>query len=137
MRGFPACSMLKHDQDVPCFTICMEGKLVSAKNWMQIGLVVLMIAVRPGISAADESGAVTGDKATDMIVDLVLLRPLGLVSTVVGSALTVVALPFTIPSGSVGDSAHALIVKPAEYTFNRPLGDFHTCNADRRCDSSR
>jgi hypothetical protein len=41
----------------------------------------------------------------------------------------VVALPFTIPSGSVEASARELIVKPAEYTFQRPLGDF-SGNAD-------
>ena len=35
------------------------------------------------------------------------------------------ALPFTIPSGSVEKSAHELIVRPAEYTFKRPLGDFN------------
>ncbi len=103
------------------------------KKWMQRGLVLLMLAAVPGISAAESDGSVTGDKATDMVVDLVVLRPLGLVGTVLGSVLTVVALPFTIPSGSVGDSARALVVKPAEYTFKRPLGDFHTCNEDRAC----
>ena len=48
-----------------------------------------------------------------------------------GTALTVVALPFTIPSGSVGESAQAFIVKPAEYTFKRPLGDFSNDSEDR------
>jgi hypothetical protein len=59
-----------------------------------------------------------------MVVDVVVVRPLGLVATAIGTVLTVVALPFTIPSGSVEKSAHELIVRPAEYTFTRPLGDF-------------
>jgi len=33
----------------------------------------------------------------------------------------------------VGDSARALVVKPAEYTFKQPLGDFRSCNEDRPC----
>ncbi|MES2408206.1 MAG: hypothetical protein V4528_12895 [Pseudomonadota bacterium] len=126
--------MLKRDQGAsPCFNLDKEGHLEMRKKWMQRGLVLLMLAAVPGISAAESDGSVTGDKATDMVVDLVVLRPLGLVGTVLGSVLTVVALPFTIPSGSVGDSARALVVKPAEYTFKRPLGDFHTCNEDRAC----
>jgi hypothetical protein len=38
----------------------------------------------------------------------------------------VVALPFTIPSGSVKESAQFMVVEPAEYTFKRPLGEFET-----------
>lgn len=110
----------------------MEGHLAMDKKWMQLGLVALLVAM-PGFSAAEDGDTVTGDKSTDMVVDLVVLRPLGLVTTVVGSVMTVVALPFTIPSGSVGDSARALVVKPAEYTFKRPLGDFRSCNEDRPC----
>jgi hypothetical protein len=94
-------------------------------------LIALMFAVAPLSASAENSNTVTGDKATDMVVDLVVVRPLGLAATVVGTVLTVVALPFTIPSGSVGSSARELIVKPAEYTFNRPLGEFHRCGADR------
>lgn len=90
----------------------------------------LMLAALPMPAAADDPGTVSGDRATDMIVDVVVMRPLGLATTLVGTVLTVVALPFTIPSGSVRDSAQALIVQPAEYTFKRPLGEFDTCGAN-------
>ena len=94
-------------------------------------LIALVIAVAPLSATAENNDTVTGDKATDMVVDLVVVRPLGVAATVIGTVLTVVALPFTIPSGSVESSARELIVKPAEYTFNRPLGEFHRCGADR------
>jgi len=94
-------------------------------------LIALVIAVAPLSATAENNDTVTGDKATDMVVDLVVARPLGLAATVIGTVLTVVGLPFTIPSGSVESSARELIVKPAEYTFNRPLGEFHRCGADR------
>jgi hypothetical protein len=91
---------------------------------LSIGVLALALAVMPLAAAAQHDGTVSGDRATDMAVDVVVVRPLGLVATVIGTVLTVVALPFTIPSGSVGKSAHELIVRPAEYTFKRPLGDF-------------
>lgn len=61
---------------------------------------------------------------SDMFVDLVVTRPLGLLGIVAGSAAFVIALPFTIPSGSVGRSAEELVNKPVRYTFKRPLGEF-------------
>ncbi|MEO8004852.1 MAG: hypothetical protein ABI771_08095 [Betaproteobacteria bacterium] len=61
---------------------------------------------------------------SDMFVDLVVTRPLGLLGIVAGSAAFVIALPFTIPSGSVGRSAEELVKKPVRYTFKRPLGEF-------------
>ncbi len=86
-------------------------------------LCVALVAV-PLLASAGPDDTATGDRATDMLLDVVVMRPLGLASTVIGTALTVVALPFTIPSGSVEDSAREWIVRPAEYTFKRPLGDF-------------
>ena len=60
---------------------------------------------------------------SDIFVDLVVTRPLGLLGIAVGSAAFVVALPFTIPSGSVGRTAEELVKKPVRYTFKRPLGE--------------
>ena len=92
------------------------------RNRLLSGLLVLVLIAAP--AAAQPGEPVTGDRATDMVVDLLVVRPLGIAATVAGAVLTVVALPFTIPSGSAAASAHELIVEPAEYTFKRPLGDF-------------
>ena len=89
-------------------------------------LLTLALFAAPCVLVADDANSVTGDRSTDMAVDLVIVRPFGLATTIVGMALTIVALPFTIPSGSVRESAQAMIVKPAEYTFKRPLGQFDT-----------
>jgi hypothetical protein len=96
------------------------------------GVLALAFVVMPSFSAAQQDDTISGDKAADMVVDVVVMRPLGLVATVVGTVLTVVALPFTIPSGSVESSARELILKPAEYTFKRPLGDFSNSSEDSR-----
>jgi len=58
----------------------------------------------------------------DMFLDAVFARPMGLIAIVAGSVGFVVALPFTIFSGSVGSSADAMVKKPIDYTFKRPLG---------------
>lgn len=92
-----------------------------------IAMAVLLTVVSQ-LALAQHEGTVSGEKGTDMVVDAIVMRPLGLAATVVGSVLTVLALPFTIPSGSVESSARELIVKPAEYTFTRPLGDFSDAN---------
>jgi hypothetical protein len=47
---------------------------------------------------------------------------MGLIAIVAGSTAFVVALPFTLFSGSVGTSADELVKKPIDYTFKRPLG---------------
>jgi hypothetical protein len=94
------------------------------RRWLAALLLASGLGLTPLAAVADDADSVTGDKATDMVVDAVVVRPLGLVATAVGTVLTVVALPFTIPSGSVEASVHELIVRPAAYTFKRPLGDF-------------
>jgi len=74
-------------------------------------------------AAEDSYAARTEDvSAETIIVDGLLLRPGGLVATVVGTAVFVVTLPFSIPTKSVDKAAQKLIVDPAKYTFVRPLG---------------
>jgi hypothetical protein len=55
--------------------------------------------------------------------DIVLLRPLGLAGTVLGTALFVVGLPFEALSGDISGPAERLVAQPAKFTFSRPLGD--------------
>ena len=82
------------------------------------------------------SGAGTGDRGTDMVLDLLILRPLGLLTTGVGSVAFVASLPFTLPSGSAGEAACVLVKDPLAYTFTRPLGDFDV-DAGRCQDGAR
>jgi hypothetical protein len=75
--------------------------------------------------AAEDSSymARTEDASPEaIIVDGLLLRPSGILATVVGTAVFVVTLPFSIPTRSVDKAAQKLIVDPARYTFVRPLG---------------
>lgn len=59
-----------------------------------------------------------------IVADVLIARPVGLVSIVFGTAMYIVSLPFAIPSGSVEKAGKLLVSDPFNYTFCRPLGDF-------------
>jgi hypothetical protein len=103
------------------------------RKLVAIGAGALLVGLHgvPASAQYPDDGTVTGDRGADMAADLVLVRPLGFVGTVLGTAGFVVSLPFTLPTGSAGEAGRALVVRPFEYTFNRPLGDFERCGADR------
>jgi hypothetical protein len=57
------------------------------------------------------------------LVDLLVARPLSIAAGIGGSAVFVVTLPFTLPSGSVGDAASMFIVQPFQFSFLREVPD--------------
>ncbi|WP_428310995.1 hypothetical protein [Hydrocarboniphaga sp.] len=58
-----------------------------------------------------------------MAFDLVVIRPLSLVATLLGSGLFLLQLPLDLIQGTPPvDPAQKLVVEPARYTFDRPLG---------------
>jgi len=54
--------------------------------------------------------------------DALIGRPLGLATTIVGTGVFVLTLPFTVPSRSVDTAAWGLVGRPGGWTFVRPLG---------------
>ncbi|HWH49492.1 MAG TPA: hypothetical protein VN664_16970 [Burkholderiales bacterium] len=92
-------NLIKHSLVIAAFTAAIAGQSMAANEQLP------------------------KDRASgDMFLDVVGARPLGLIAIVAGSAAFVVALPFTIFSGSVGSSADELVKRPIDYTFKRPLG---------------
>ena len=59
-----------------------------------------------------------------MIADALVARPVGLVTTVVGSAVYVVSLPFSLLGGNEQQARQKLVIEPTHFTFKRPLGEF-------------
>ena len=92
-------------------------------------LVVLLLTVQIAAAAQEAAGPArertqeSRDTAGLILVDAFVLRPLGLAATVLGTATFVLTLPFSLPTRSAEKAAQALVVKPAEYTFARPLGE--------------
>ena len=80
------------------------------------------------LASTSETRASAGGGA--VVVDTILVRPVCLVATAVGSVFFVVALPFAAMSKSVKPTAHALVVKPAKAAITRPMGDFDSLTTD-------
>jgi hypothetical protein len=89
----------------------MKAKFVSAI----CVLAFTMATATPVVASEDDPTAVAAD--------ILVVRPICLVATGVGSVVFVLGLPFAALSKSVKKSAHTLVVKPAQATFTRPLGD--------------
>ena len=66
----------------------------------------------------------------DAVGDVFLVRPGAFVATVIGSAVFVVALPFAAMSRSVKHTAQVLVIRPAKFTFTRPVGEFGDWSGD-------
>lgn len=89
------------------------------KRLMQVTMAMLLTALVSVPALAQPADAV---RAEDAVVDALVARPVGVVATVLGSALFVVSLPFSALGGNVDDAAQALVVGPAKETFTRCLG---------------
>lgn len=73
-------------------------------------------------SAPSFAGVEDEPSAGEMVADVVVARPLGVLATVGGAAAFVVSLPFSALGGNVKEAADALVVGPAKATFVRCLG---------------
>ncbi|MBI4847919.1 MAG: hypothetical protein HY808_04980 [Nitrospirae bacterium] len=62
-------------------------------------------------------------QASHVIGDLAIMRPLGLCSFVLGTAIFVVALPTALISGSTKQTAEVLVGDTFRFTFTRPIGE--------------
>jgi hypothetical protein len=60
----------------------------------------------------------------EMIYDTIVIRPIGIVATVLGAAMYVVSYPFSASGDNVDEAKIKLMDEPAKFTFKRPLGEF-------------
>ena len=96
-----------------------------AKRSMILLLVAAMIVIPFGTSAVAQSKDLDNDiSAEAMAADFFVVRPLGIVASVLGSAIFLVSLPFSALGGNTKIACQKLVVDPAKFTFKRPLGDF-------------
>lgn len=80
-----------------------------------------------GTARADGPASTNGFDARDVPIqafDLIVLRTMGSVATVLGFGAFVAALPFTAATIGYEEPWQVFVLGPAEYTFVRPLGSF-------------
>lgn len=96
---------------------------------MRISVVVAAAALAfsaATVNAQDREGIDDTPSGGAMAVDLLIIRPVSLVATVAGVGLFILNLPLSIIQGEPPiDAAQKLIVGPARYTFERPLGEMN------------
>ncbi|MFA7554579.1 MAG: hypothetical protein WCY88_10050 [Spongiibacteraceae bacterium] len=95
-------------------------KLADKMSRMGLVLSMAMLLLLPQMGytqAIDEDPS-----ALAMAGDLVLARPLLLGATVVGAALYVVSLPFSLAGGNAVEAGKTLVAGPVMSTFVRCLG---------------
>lgn len=87
-------------------------------------LALSMVLGTPAIQAAEtESGPPQHrPSAGAMIVDGLVVRPLSLAGTIIGTGLFIVTLPFSAAGGNVDEAGERLVVEPARATFSQCLG---------------
>lgn len=104
-------------------------------------IVIVLLTCLPLVSQAGESERTrTSPSAESMIVDGLVVRPLSLAATAVGTGIFIVTLPFSAAGGNVGEAGNALVKEPARATFGRCLGclPYGTrYKNDRQADESR
>jgi len=85
---------------------------------------MLLIAPLASTALAEEFFERQDPSGGMMIFDFVIIRPIGIVATAVGSIFYVISLPFSLLGENSGEALEALIREPVDYTFKRPLGEF-------------
>lgn len=101
----------------------MEGIMIKR---IIVGCLVLAMFVsfsNLGI-AAGESQRSSKPSASAIAADLLVLRPVGLIGTILGACGFIIALPVTVPTKKVDSIGQDLVIAPFHYTFERPLGKF-------------
>jgi hypothetical protein len=59
---------------------------------------------------------------TAKVVDGLVLRPVGIIGTILGSAVFVISLPITLPTKKTNEAGKTLVITPFNWTFDRPMG---------------
>ena len=91
-------------------------------------LILCAALCAPSTLLAAQGGCSEASRTSDsMLVDIVFIRPFGIVGTALGSVAYVASLPFTLLGGNAGEAGKKLVVDPAAYTFARPLGSTTRC----------
>ncbi len=65
----------------------------------------------------------TGFTSEEEVLAEIVVRPLGFVGLVVGSALFLVTLPVSVVVGGTDRMAETLVNKPYRFTFERDMGE--------------
>ena len=85
-----------------------------------VAFTVVLFAVAPiSVQAQNVTDRPSG---LEMVADAAVVRPLTLVSTVLGAGVFLVTLPISALGGNVGEAGNTLVATPFKSAFLRCLG---------------
>ena len=93
------------------FIICLAAALV-------------ILPMASSFAATNTAAEEEGPSLPSVLLDTVVVRPLGAASTLLGLVGYVVSLPFSIPGDNDDAVWDNLVMAPTEYTFKRAIGEF-------------
>lgn len=94
------------------------------RRWIALAVVLSLVMVPCGAMAESLQTDDPQVEAGSMITDALVVRPVGIVMTVVGLGLFIVSSPFSALGGNFCEAWDTLVIYPGKFTFVRPLGDF-------------
>ena len=96
-----------------------------AKKTLVMLLVVVFVTTAFASSSFAQATIQDEEISTEnMVADAVIVRPLGIIATLLGVGLFVISLPFSALGKNVKESGEKLVIAPVKFTFMRPLGEF-------------
>lgn len=87
---------------------------------MMTAICLFMMSLSTNVSMA--STIEERPSGAEMVADVILVRPLMLIATMVGTGAYVVSLPATLLGGNSEEAGKKLVVTPFKATFLRCLG---------------
>jgi hypothetical protein len=95
----------------------------------RMAVIALLMATSLLAAEAHAEGSSAGARALSVAekgFDVVLLRPLGIAAQLVGAGCYIPVVFLASPGGgeSVGRATSHFIIRPYEFVWERPLGDF-------------
>jgi len=97
-------------------------------TWTKTSLVLVLaaaLAFSPTLVSATKNygpGTEGNPDGSDIVADLFLLRPVGVIATALGAAVFVLSLPISAPTKTSTKTWQKLVKDPAKFTFARPMG---------------
>jgi len=105
--------------------------MVSGKRLVVMAAIFAMLLLPLGASGVHAAAMQTdtGQQPTTVssgyiTADIFAARPVGLTSTVFGTAAFIISSPFSALGGNFEHAFNEMVKKPFLYTFKRPLGVF-------------
>jgi hypothetical protein len=96
-----------------------------AKKTFVIILVVAFVTTAFASSSFAQATIQDEEISTEnMVADAIIVRPLGIIATLLGVGLFVISLPFSALGKNVKEAGEKLVMAPVKFTFLRPLGEF-------------